>query len=218
MAHTFLYFALAHVLARKAYTRPCSGPFFLSGRQSAGRAAAERGALDHRLDPLVHASRGQTPVESPGELNPLCADSRRDCGGGRQPLAPRVRRQRTVGAPRCHSEGVRVLVASCLQLPLYLALVEQHARHNHLERDYLELLDAEPRDDGAARHKDLLAPVVRAVSEHLVHGCTAAVGVSLVEQHDRIAVGERGGDLLLAVCGGEVALGEEKSAWGMRHA
>ena len=111
-----------------------------------------------------------------------------------------------------------ILVTSCLQLPLHLALVQQHARHNHLERDYLELLDAEPRDDGAARHKDLLAPVVRAVSEHLVHGCTAAVGVSLVEQHDRIAVGERGGDLFLAVCGGEVALGEEKSAWGMGHA
>eukprot|EP00964_Phaeocystis_antarctica_P025589 scaffold14406_cov69-Phaeocystis_antarctica.AAC.4 len=204
-----------------------------SGRQSAGRAAAERGALDHHLDPLVHASRGQTPAEIPGELNTLCADSQRVCGwwwsccplllaalwGGRRPLAPRVRRRRAIGVPRRHSEAVDVLVASCLQDPLYLALVEQHARHNHLERDYLELLDAEPRDDRAARHKDLLTPVVGAVSEQLVHGCTAAVGVSLVEQHDRVAVSERGGDLLLAVCGGEVALGEEKSAsMGMGHA
>eukprot|EP00964_Phaeocystis_antarctica_P025278 scaffold14192_cov80-Phaeocystis_antarctica.AAC.2 len=121
-SQTFPYFALAHVLARKAYTRPCSGPFFLSGRQSAGRAAAERGAFDHRLDPLIHASRGQTPVKRPGELNPLCADSRRNRGGGRQPLAPRVRRRRAVGVPRRRWDGVDVLEASCLQLPLYLAL------------------------------------------------------------------------------------------------
>ena len=49
-------------------------------------------------------------------------------------------------------------------------LVKQHARHDHLERDHLELFDAEPRDDGAAWHEDLLAPDVRAVGDQLVHG------------------------------------------------
>ena len=56
------------------------------------------------------------------------------------------------------------------QFPPYFALVMQHARHDHLERDHFELFDAEPRDDGAAWHEDLLAPDVRAVGDQLVHG------------------------------------------------
>eukprot|EP00964_Phaeocystis_antarctica_P112396 scaffold76565_cov61-Phaeocystis_antarctica.AAC.5 len=85
----------------------------------------------------------------------------------------------------------------------------QHARHNHLERDYLELLDTEPRNDGAAWHKDLLTPVVRAVFEHLLDGRAAVVGVGLMQQHDRVAVGERGSDLFLTIGGKEVAFGKE---------
>eukprot|EP00964_Phaeocystis_antarctica_P063677 scaffold38239_cov66-Phaeocystis_antarctica.AAC.3 len=66
-----------------------------------------------------------------------------------------------------------------------------------------------PRDQGAARHENLLTPVVGAVSKHLLLGRAAVVGVGLVEQHDRVAVGERGCDLLLTVGGKEVAFGEE---------
>ena len=42
------------------------------------------------------------------------------------------------------------------------------------------------------------------------YGRTAAVGVGLPEQHDWVAVGERGGDFLFAVLGEEVALGKEE--------